>query len=441
MKSSDQIERLVKNARVKTSESIDDRILTDAKVAFIESTEKKPMASRLAFSLWRIILKRRITKLAAVAMIIIAVVIGVNHFGSSVDIVTPAYALEQTIQASHSVRYIHVKSFWASHEEPMEGWVEFYITGNVRNARMHLPGWLSPHDGDIEVVWKDNKAHVWIKKKNIFGVAKDNVIAETYFKTIESLDPKTALHNLQRLKSEDKVELNIERPEDKTSPTIVTANLLEKIKEEQPMTITEREITKLINFSSFSKFVLFIDQATKLITSIEFYEQSQGQEHRVCTLEYWDYNQPIASEMFDLEDKIPTDALRIDQTTLEVGLIQGDFADEEIAVELIRQFLQALIDRDYAKAGRLFGGTPAERIQKTYGQIRFIRIISIGKPIPCIDDLEDSDDHYCFGLHVHCVVDIEENGETKQWKPHYAAVRQVHGQPGRWKIISGFRGI
>ena len=66
------------------------------------------------------IMKSRITKLAAAAMIIIAILIGVNHFGGSVDIVTSTYALEQTIQAIHSVRYIHVKSFWASHEEPVE---------------------------------------------------------------------------------------------------------------------------------------------------------------------------------------------------------------------------------------------------------------------------------------------------------------------------------
>jgi hypothetical protein len=207
------------------------------------------------------------------------------------------------------------------------------------------------------------------------------------------------------------------------------------------MTYTERELTRLLNFSSFSKFVLLIDQATKLVTSIEFYEQREDQKHHVCTLEYWDYNQPIAHEMFDLENEVPADAMRIDQTAQDIGLAQGDLTDEEIAVELIRQFLQALIDRDYAKAGRFFGGTPAERIQKTYRQIRFIRIISIGKSIPCIDDLEDSDDHYCFGLHVRCVVEIEENGKIEQWKPHYVAVRQIHGQPGRWEIISGFRGI
>ena len=141
-----------------------------------------------------------------------------------------------------------------------------------------------------------------------------------------------------------------------------------------------------------------------------------------------------------LEDEIPADALRIDQTSQEVGLAQGQLTDKEIAAEVVRQFLEAMISKDYAKAGRLFSGTPAERIEKTYSSIRFIRIISIGQPLPC-EEARESDDHYCFGLHVPCVVEIEENGKIKQWKPKYVGVRQVHGQPNRWEIIGGFRGI
>jgi hypothetical protein len=158
-------------------------------------------------------------------------------------------------------------------------------------------------------------------------------------------------------------------------------------------------------------------------------------------LEYHDYNQPIAAEMFVLEDEIPADAMRVDQTTQNIGLAQGDLTDEEIGVELIRQFLQALIEKDYAEAGRMWGGVPADRMKKAYGQIRFIRIISIDKPVPCGESGQCDDDHYCTGVHVTCEVEIEENGKISLWKPRCVAVRQVHGQPDRWQIISGFRGI
>jgi hypothetical protein len=362
--------------------------------------------------------------------------------------VTPAYALEQTIQASHSVQYIHTKSFWPPHEEPMEGWIEFDATGTGRNFRMHMPAWTDPwgHDGDKVIVWKDNKAHIWAKKKNIYGVVKDNEIADMVFKSIEQFDPKTALIGLQLLKSKGKVDLDIGLPEDKASPIIVTATILEKVTEDKPMTNTERGMTKLFNMwksseNDISKLVLFVDQATKLVTSIEFYEQREGQEHCVFILEYYDYNQPIAAEMFVLEDEIPADVLRVDQTIQDVGLAQGTLTNEEIGVELIRQFLQALIDQDYAKAGKLWGGVPAERMKKVYGQIRFVRIISIDKPVPCSEFKECGDDHFCTGFHVLCEVEIEENGKISLWKPRCVAVRQVHGQPERWHIISGFRGI
>jgi hypothetical protein len=247
------------------------------------------------------------------------------------------------------------------------------------------------------------------------------------------------------LKSEGKVDLDIDLPEDKASPIIVTATILEKVTEEKPTTNTEREMTKLFNMwkgseNDISKLVLLVDPATKLVTSIEFYEQRQGQDHCAYILEYYDYNQPIAAEMFVLEDEIPADVLRIDQTTQKAGLAQGQLTDKEIAAEVIRQFLEALIEQDYAKAGRLWGGVPAERMEKVYGQIRFIRIISIDKAVPC-KEADVSEDHYCTGLHVPCVIEIEENGKIRQWKQKYAAVRQVHGQPDRWQIISGFRGV
>jgi len=395
----------------------------------------------------RTIMKKPITKVAAASMIVIAVVLSITFLDKSV--IPAAYALEQTIQASHSVRYIHTKSFWPPHEEPMEGWIEFDATGAGRSFRIQMPAWTDPwgNDGDKVIVWKDNKAQMFLKKKNFYFVSKDDEIADMVFKSIEQFDPKTTLIGLQLLESQGTVDLDIELPEDKASPIIVTATIMETVaEEEEPMTDTERAMKQLSNMwkgseNEISKFVLFVDQATKLVTSIEFYEQRQGQDHCAYILEYYDYNQPIATEMFVLEDEVPADAMRMDQTTQDIGLAQGDLTNEEIGVELIRQFLQALIEKDYAKAGRMWGGVPADRMKKAYGQIRFIRIISIDKPVPCGESGRCGDDHYCTGVHVNCEVEIEENGKISLWKPRCVAVRQVHGQPERWQIISGFRGI
>ena len=231
--------------------------------------------------------------------------------------------------------------------------------------------------------------------------------------TVEQLDPKHAVANILQAQEEGDTKVEIEEPENKAEPIIITATSLVE------------------NDLPFQRVVLFVDQATKLLNTVETYQLKDGKYIHFSTVEFYDYNIPIDSKMFTL-DNIPDDAIRIDQVSQEVGLAQGGLSDKDIAKEVIRQFLEALIERDYARAGRLFSGTPAERMEKTYGQIRFIRIISIGEPVP---------KPQMGGLYVPCTVEIEENGEISQWQPKHSYVRQVHGQPDRWEITGGFRGI
>lgn len=355
-------------------------------------------------------MKSSITKFAAAAVIVIAAVLSINLLSKS----TPAaYALEQTIQASHSVQYLHTKNFVASQEEPMEFWLEFEPGGQLKNMRFNKPAWMEPDDGETVIVWKENKAQLWSKKKNFLVTLRDKQFADEVLKGVEQMDPKLAIERMQKKQEEGKIELTIKEPTDKAEPIVVTAT---SIKE---------------NDAPFQRMVLFVDQATRLVNSVELYKLEAGEYKKAMTIEYFDYNQPIDAKMFTFDD-IPDDAMRMDQTTQEVGLAQGNLSDKEIAVEVIRQFLEALIEKDYAKAGRMFSGTPAERMQKAYGQIRFIRIISIGEPVP---------HSLTSGLYVPCTVEIEENGKISQWQPEHSYVRQVHGQPGRWEIIGGFRGI
>jgi len=56
-------------------------------------------------NIWRNIMKSRITKLAAAAVIIIAVLIGISHFGGSIDGTSVAWA-QQTLQALEKVKAI-----------------------------------------------------------------------------------------------------------------------------------------------------------------------------------------------------------------------------------------------------------------------------------------------------------------------------------------------
>lgn len=95
MKPTDKIENLVRKSRYKAVGESYDKTLN----SFMQAVDdyKKQRSALNEPSIWRIIMKTKITKLAAAAVIIIAVLIGINHFGGSIDMVNVAFAdvLEQ----------------------------------------------------------------------------------------------------------------------------------------------------------------------------------------------------------------------------------------------------------------------------------------------------------------------------------------------------------
>ena len=197
---------------------------------------------------WRKIMKSRITKLATAAAIIVIAALSITFLEKSGPI---AYALEQTIQANHSVRYLHIKSFKVDKDEPKEFWVECGELGQIKNVRMHMPEWDSPEDGAKLIVWKENQADVWFKKKNFFGRFRDKMVADRMLKMVEECDPKLAVERLYEQQARGKVAVDINEPHSRAELIVVTATY----SPESP--------------TPCRRLVLFVDQATKLVTAIE----------------------------------------------------------------------------------------------------------------------------------------------------------------------------
>jgi len=360
---------------------------------------------------WRIIMNKPLIKLAAAAVIIIALVLSINLWDKSIP---TAYALSQTIQASHSVRYLHIKSFKPNEDEPKEFWVEFYKDGEVKNVRMHMPEWDSPEDGAKVTIWKENKAQVWFKKKKSLITIRDKTVAAHTLNFIEELDPKLVVERLYYARqAQGEVEIEIDEPSSKAEPIVVTATCLPG------------------SLRAGWRLVLFVDRATKLVTAIEFYKLKDDKYQYVELIEYYDYNQPIDEQMFTF-DNLPDDIIRIDQTTQKIGLEQGNLTDKEIAVKVVREFYEALIVKDYAKAGQIYSGAPATKMQERWQNINVLRIVSISEPIP---------HPYpgVGGFQVHCEIEIEKDGVKSILKPYGPGVRPVHGHPDRWNIHGGVK--
>ncbi len=409
MRSSEDVQKLIRNAEMHSDPEANQAVLKDLLGQFDKAQEKKTAVTQPTIR--RIIMKSPITKSAAAAVIIVGVVLSLTLW----DKTTPtAYALGQTVKASHSVRYLHIRNTFASQEGAMEFWVEFDSSGQLRNMRFHKPAWMSPSDGESVIVWKDNKMQLWIPKKNLLATVRDREVAEQALAAMEQLDPKNAVELLQQEQEKGNVEIEIDEPSNKTEPIIVT------------VTSTQHD-----DDSPFQRMVLSVDQATKLVDVTKLYSLKDGEYHKELTVEYFEYNQPIDEQTFTLND-VPDNVIRMDQTAQEVGLAQGELTDDEIAVEVIRQFLEALIAEDYAEAGRLFSGVPAKRIQKTYGPTKFLRIVSIGQPTKKILSGQ---------FKVPCKIEIEKDGQVTIWEPEHAYARPVHGQPERWEITGGFLGF
>ena len=348
-----------------------------------------------------------LVKLTAAAVIVVAAAASLNLWDKSIP-----YALAHTVQANHTVRYLHIKDFRAGEDEPKELWVECDKSGRIKNARMHMPEWASPDDGAKLVLWKLDNVQVYFKRKNVLFIAADKTFADRMLHLVKECDPRLAVERLYEQQEQGKVEIEIDQPLDKAEPIVVTATHLPE------------------SASPYKRSVLFVDQATKLVIAAESYELKDDEYQYVGAQEYYDYNQPIEDSMFSIDDEVPADVLRVDQTIQEVGLVQGDLSDEEIAVEVVRQFFEALIAEDYAKAGKLLEGISADRMHKELGHIRFLRIISVGPVAP-------HPNPNTGGVVVPCTVEIEKDGQISQWKLERLGVRQVFNQPGRWTIFGG----
>ena len=388
---------------------------------------------------FRSLIMNSFTKFAAAAVIIIAVILSVTFLDKLVT--TPAYALEQTIQANHTVRFIHVRVSDPTHEEPTEFWAEFDNQGSVQNLRGEIPAWIDKYgdDGAKSFVWKNDKAQIWLPKKNIFITIKNKSIPAQTLLLFQELDPKLAVEQLKEKTSNGKAKIEISEPSNVSEPITVTVTSLQnealnesflekaavanKSNADEPAARAASVDTNLL----CHRMILYIDQATKLVTSIDLFRLKDGDYQKTGTIEYFDYNQPIADSLFALN--IPADAIVVDQTSQEVGLLQGQLTEKEVAVEVVRRFMEAMIAKDYAKASPLYEGIPAEKLERGFfSKLKIVKIVSIGEPVPSI---------LTGGYKVPCVLEIEENGQTRQWSPFGPFVRQVHGQPGRWTICGG----
>jgi hypothetical protein len=331
-------------------------------------------------------------KFTAAAVIIAAVALSISFWDKSIP---TAYALDQTIEANHSVRYIHIKNFDPSYDEPKEYWVECDESGQLKRARWHMPEWDAPEDGAKVVVWKENKIQLWFKgttkKKGCLVSYTKEKGADWLGNRAQECNPRLAVERLYEQQAQDKVKIEVDQAVDNAKPVVVTATYLP----ESPK-YGKRE-------------VLFVDRDTKLVTATKFYRLKDGKYEHQLTYEYYDYNQPIKSEMFDLDKEVPADVERVDEDLQKIELNKGISPDEleryekMTPKEMTIVFFQACEDEDWDELLKFM--SDSEISQKTKDYYGGLEIISIGEP--------SKTDTY-HGWYVPYEVRLQ-SGKIKKW--------------------------
>ncbi len=321
----------------------------------------------------------------------------------SISLVSPsgrAYALEETAQANNQVTIYHVKVTPAA--ELGEAWVQLSPDGTPIQARMDFQ---SPQDGAKVVILSKGKAEVWFKDKNALTFTPEADALKRITEMRNLADPKLAFERLQAEKAAGKVEVTTKQPAKDSEPIVLT-------------------VTSRINPDQ--RRVYEINPKAKLVERITIYRRTGEKWEQLELRQYLDYNQPIDPKVFQPE--MPRGMTVFDQIARKPGLVKGDLTEDEIAKKVVREFFEALIARDYDKAGMIYEGMPGKKLEEGFGQAKFLRIIEIGKPAPAPNPLMEA-------LQVPAKVEIEIKGQRKV-EDFSAFVRPPHGQPDR-RVISG----
>ncbi|MCP4611762.1 MAG: hypothetical protein GY845_23885 [Planctomycetes bacterium] len=328
------------------------------------------------------------------------------------SLVAPAYALQDTIEAHNSIRYLHVKAFIMVGEQrwDSESWIEFDEDGKPTRFR-HEANRVSTGNqiGPVILVHDGDGSHTWLPNLNLcFTRSGKSVLAGALLQwEVSDVDPKLVFEKLRQQARDGEIILDVNEPDQKNEPIVLV--------------VTYPAESRSANW----KKVLYIDQATRLVKKEEKFEMQAGQYQHERTTEFLAYDKEIDSETFNLERELPETVFMIDQSDKEVGLAQGNMTYEEIAAEVTLQFLRAGSAKDFNKLGQLFYGVPGFLIEKlSSGSMR--KIISVG-PVHADPD-PDSNVMTCS-----CKYLGESGGQYYEFdmKIHVAP---VSGQPGRWMI-------
>jgi hypothetical protein len=404
MKPANEIRQLFKNAKLDIDPGADEKVFKDVLGAHQETTENKPAMPEI----WRVIMKSPFARISAAAVLVLAAYLCLQI---PKTFVPPAYALQETIEAHNSIRYLHVKGFisFAGDKWDSESWMEFDEYGKLRRFRHQAEQFTTGPIGPLAFVNDSDASYIWLPNLNLClkRSSESGFPSHLLQRDISGLDPKLAFEKLRRQAADGEIILDVNEPEQKSEPIVLVVTYPPE------------------SLSAEWKKVLYVDQATRLVKKEEKFRLWGDQYYHVLTTEFFDYNQQIDPKMFNIKEELSENVTMIDQSQQKYGLAQGDMTDEQIATEVTSQFVRAVVAKDFDKAGRLFAGLPAFLTEKML-DANVLKIISVGRAQP--DSDPDLSQMICSGKAL-----VEIGGKYFELDANIR-VAPLSSQAGRWTI-------
>jgi len=363
MRPAENIEKLIKNIDIDTNAKTDNAVLGDVIDAFEKSKGKKTSATEQ--NIWRIIMKSRITKLAAAAVIIVAVILGLT-ITDGPDIASVAWSeviekVEQipalTFDMTTEISYPGNKTLSIQSENYVAGDYgtksSLYMNGELFVVKYRLP----------------NKNLAYIIRPKDKTYMRIDLSDEQAAKGQDSDDPRTWL---KIILSGDYTKLGRDN---------INGVAVEGIECNEPeMTGDENGIMRL-----------WVNVETNLPVRIEVeklgMEAGQMRPHKFV-MENFQWNVELDESV--LEPNIPNDyKLREEQKSTQVEqkspkVLIDEEKDELLRVkEVVRKLFQACNDEDWNEFSTLWPGLSFNKMQKSY--LGGLVIIHIGEPFKTDD--------------------------------------------------------
>jgi len=318
-----------------------------------------------------------------------------------------AYALDQTLDAVKDIRYFHFRYLKGSDRPAKEAWVEYDPNGYIRNVRVNY------YDMNTVTVWSDGISQYWWRDRKELCIWEDSEYTDKILFFVRRYNPRQAIAYLQERAREGGIRVDIDQPEGDAESVTVT--------------VAYDPNTFLIGKPAPRARELFrIDPATKWITRVEIETFQQDRFVRDGAWEYVDYNRPFDPNTFDLKAEAGADVNVSDTTGIAMGIEQGGLSDEEVATQLVREFLDAWAAKDYDKAAQLHGYAAAgetNSLAALLSKKNILQVVSLGPPVRAEQPPR--------GLFVPGEVEYEENGQkaVMHLRTHVSQYSE-----GRWRI-------